>query len=95
MKQRIINKKLKKDIQLNLWLNQVINSIEVIVNSYPKINDNDLEMSRFKLVLSLIDYEMNQINKIAVQKYHIKYNQSYKYYDYGRNILKDGHYINW
>ena len=80
MKQRIVNKKLKNDIELKLWVNQWVNSVKIMSATVHHVFEDDLTKARFSIASSLAHYEINQLYKIAVRKYNIKYKQVYKWY---------------
>ena len=85
MKQRIANKKLKKDILINLWIKEwrySINNVNNILSSVTKNNyedHNSIWYCRFKICRWLMDYEFKQIVKIGNKKYSFKNKQIYDY----------------
>ena len=80
MKQRIVNKKLKRDVELKLWVNQWVNSVQTMSATVNHVFEDDLTKIRFSLASSLAHYEISQLYKIAVRKYNIKYRQVWNWY---------------
>lgn len=85
MKQRIVNKKLKNDILVNLWIKRwrhsidVMNSILLQINSKDYNDHNSIWYLRFKIDKWMIDYEYSQIFKISKKNYNIKTKQVYDF----------------
>ena len=85
MKQRIVNKKLKNDVLVNLWIKRwrhsmvVMNSILLRINSKDYNNHNSIWYCRFKIGKWMVDYEYSQIFKIGKKTYNIKNKQVYDY----------------
>jgi hypothetical protein len=52
MKQRIVNKKLKKDVELKLWVNQCVNSVQTMSATVNHVFEDDLTRIRFSLASS-------------------------------------------
>ena len=70
-KQRIINKKLKKDILFNLWIKQWRHTLDnMTYNIMPQITQKDYKdhtsiwYCRFKLGTWMMDYEFIQVLKV-------------------------------
>lgn len=85
MKQRIINKKLKKDILVNLWINNWrhsidnMNSIMLQINHKDYNDHNSIWYCRFKLNKWMYDYEYSQLFNVSKKNYNIKTKQVYDY----------------
>ena len=86
MKQRIVNKKLKKDVLLNLWIKQWRHTLDNM-NNYimPQGTQKDYQdhtsiwYCRFKLGMWMMDYEFLQVLKTGRKNHNIKTKQVYDY----------------
>lgn len=85
MKQRILNKKLKKDYLIQLWLKEWKHSCNSLLNIMQEITKEKYEdktsiwYCRFKISHWISDYEFDQAIKIGKLKYHVREEQIYNY----------------
>ena len=78
MKQRIVKKKLKKDVLIQLWIKQWNISSGVLVNLITW-KDKELRKNVSKINNWLFNYELYQIIKLSTRKHPIKLKQVWKY----------------
>lgn len=92
MKRRILNKKLKKDILINLWMKNFNHTFDSLQSHMLKVNQKDykdktsLWYCQFKIFNWIIQYEFRQVIKIGSKKYNAKERYIYDY-------LIPGHFL--
>lgn len=85
MKQRIINKKLKEDVLVHLWIKQWRHSLNNLTNIMSLINKENYEdhnsiwYCQYKLNTWLMVNEFNQVLNIGRINHNIKAKQVYDY----------------
>lgn len=85
MKTRILNKKLKRDILINLWIKQYNHTFDFLQNHMLKINQKNYEdktslwYCKFKIGHWMLNYEFTQAIKIGSKKYNAKEKQIYNF----------------
>ena len=100
MKKRIVNKKLKKDCLVNLWIKQLNHSYDMMLNHMLKISNNSykdknsLWYCQFKIGNWMLNYELMQAIKIGSRKYNIKEKQVYTYIFPHKTIINWKQYKN-
>ena len=76
MKIRIINKKIKKDVLLNLWMNSMDEWSNV------DVKDKNLRLPSLKLAQQMYEYDISQLCKralrLGIKKKFIRYFYLYK-----------------
>lgn len=85
MKQRILNKKLRKDCLIQLWIKEWKHSNKLLIKIMPEITEKDykdktsLWYCQYKINNWLMNYEFDQAIKIGKLKYHVREEQIYNY----------------
>jgi hypothetical protein len=83
MKQRILNKKIKKDCLIQLWLKEWHYSHKIMQNHMMKMTQEDYDNKtslwycQFKIGMWMLDYEFEQVIKIGKKKYNVREEQIY------------------
>ena len=92
MKRRILNKKLKKDVLINLWIKNFNHTFDSLQSHMFKINQKDYEdktslwYCQFKIFNWMMHYEFKQAIKIGSKRYNSKERYIYDY-------LVPGHFL--
>jgi hypothetical protein len=92
MKRRILNKKLKKDVLINLWIKNFNHTLYSLQSHMFKINQKDykdktsLWYCQFKIFNWIMHYEFRQTINIGSKKYNVKERYIYDY-------LIPGHFL--
>ena len=86
MKQRILNKKLKRDALIQLWINHIHNTLDNlqdIMMTMTSTNYKDhksLWYCRFKICGQLLNEETDNLLTIGAKRYNVSRERIYKYY---------------
>ena len=85
MKRRILNKKLKKDALINLWMKNFNHTFDSLQSHMLKVNQKDYEdktslwYCQFKIFDWMMNYEFRQTIKIGSKRYNVKEKYIYDY----------------